>query len=145
MSGESLPSGEASADAAKAANPRKSNRRSSGGGQSGLKAGAKTGSTKAAPDPNSLAAAVAQLIALRGWARDRDQLELDELWSRVVEPEFLPWTRPQRIVKGVLQVAVKSAAMLSQLNNFHRPQLIARLQQQSPQSKIREIRFRLEP
>jgi hypothetical protein len=95
------------------------------------------------PDPQPLSAALAELIALRGFARRQAETDLQEAWAAAIGPKWASHTRPGRIIRGVLQVEVNSAALLSELSGFHGLELTQRLQESAPQLKIKGIRFRL--
>jgi hypothetical protein len=94
-------------------------------------------------DPLPLSAAIAELIALRGFARRQADTELQQAWAAAIGEKWSPHTRAGRIVKGVLQVEVTNAALLSELSAFHGTELTQRLQQSSPHLRIKGIRFRL--
>ena len=97
----------------------------------------------ASNDPRSLANALSQLIALRGWANSRGDAQLREGWEQVVPEEFRATTKPLKISRGVLQVTVKHATQLSELASFHRGNLLIQLQQRFPEWKVKEIKFKL--
>jgi len=94
-------------------------------------------------DPLPLSAAISELIAVRGFARRQAETELQRAWAAAIGENWSPQTRAGRIVKGVLQVEVKSAALLSELSAFHGPELTQRLQQIAPHLRIKGIKFRL--
>jgi hypothetical protein len=94
-------------------------------------------------DPLPLSAALAELIAVRGFARRQADGELQQAWAAAAGSEWSAATRPGRIVRGVLQVDVTSAALLGELTSFHGPELTRRMQQAVPQLRIKSIKFRL--
>lgn len=96
------------------------------------------------PAPLPLSQALAQLIALRGYARVESRSQLVEEWSRIAGPEIAPYTRPLGVNRGVLQVAVANPVLLSELNGFHKSGLLLRLQQQRPELRIKDLKFRLQ-
>jgi hypothetical protein len=96
-----------------------------------------------ARDPIPLAAALSELIAIRGFARIRSDNELEEAWKLVAGPELATQTRPQKISRGTLTVSVDNAPLLNELNSFQGPELIQRLSQQYPHLKIRTLKFKL--
>ena len=95
------------------------------------------------PDPLPLSAALAELIALRGFARRQADTELQDAWATAAGKEWAAQTRPGRIVRGVLHVDVTAAALLNELASFHGPELTRRLQQAAPHLRIKGIKFRL--
>lgn len=96
------------------------------------------------PDPLPLSKALAQLIAARGYAKVQTKRQLHEEWSRIAGPEIAAYTKPLDVNRGVLQVAVANTVMLSELNGFHKPGLLQRLQQERPELKIKDLKFRLQ-
>lgn len=95
------------------------------------------------PDPLPLSAALAELIAVRGYARRQAEDDLRAAWTAAAGPDWAAQTRPGRIVRGVLQVDVRSAALLSELVSYHGVELTRRMQQAAPQLRIKSIKFRL--
>jgi predicted nucleic acid-binding Zn ribbon protein len=95
------------------------------------------------PDPQLLSTALAELIALRGFARPRAEQELQDTWRQVAGEDWSAATKPQKITRGVLYVEVKSSALLGMLTAFHRPELTAKFQQQAPHLNVKSIKFRL--
>jgi hypothetical protein len=95
------------------------------------------------PDPQPLSAALSELIVLRGYARRQSDGELHAAWKQAAGAEWAAHTRPGRIVRGVLQVDVTSAALLGELSSFHTAELTQRLQTAVPHLRIKNIRFRL--
>src|SRR5579885_2446854 len=95
------------------------------------------------PDPQPLSAALAELIALRGFARRQAEEDLQQAWVKAAGADWATHSKAGRIVRGVLHVEVKSAALLSELTSFHGPELTKRMQQTAPHLRIKSIRFRL--
>lgn len=95
------------------------------------------------PDPLPLANALAELIAVRGYARRQADADLQAAWERATNGEWRGHTQATRVVKSVLQVTVTSAALLSELNSFHQVTLTEAIQQQAPHLRIKSIKFRL--
>lgn len=96
-----------------------------------------------AAEPQHLSEAISQLISLRGLARRRGQEQLESVWSAVAGPRLGERTRVQSFNRGVLNVSVTNAATLSELVSFHRDSLLRRLQDEHPELKIRDLKFRL--
>lgn len=94
-------------------------------------------------DPQSLAQALAELIALRGYARSQAEASLDRAWQEAVGPEWSGRTRPVKVTRGVLYVDVQSAALRNELTQFHARTLTTRFQELAPQCKVKSIKFRL--
>lgn len=93
-------------------------------------------------DPSLLSSALTELIALRGFARSRADLDLQEAWKTAAGEEWSHGTQPVRISRGVLTVEVRSSALLSELVAFHSPELTRKIQQQAPHLKVKSIKFK---
>lgn len=94
-------------------------------------------------DPQLLSQAIAELIALRGFARSQAERELEESWQTAAGDDWAKVTRPQRISRGVLYVDVRSAAALGELAAFHGPEITQKMQKLVPHLRIKSIKFRL--
>lgn len=94
-------------------------------------------------DPQPLSVALAELIALRGFARVGSDDELRMAWKRVAGEELATQTRPLQLTRGVLTIAVSSAPLLNELVSFSSPDLLARLKQQVPHLNVKSLKFRL--
>ena len=94
-------------------------------------------------DPQPLSVALAELIALRGFARVHSDDELRTAWKRVAGDELAAHARPLQIARGVLTIAVSSAPLLNELAAFQSADLLTRLKQMVPHLKIKSLKFRL--
>ncbi len=94
-------------------------------------------------DPQLLSNAIAELIALRGFARSRAESELESTWKSVAGEAWSATTRPLKIARGVLYVEVLAAAVLGELAAFHGPELTKAMQSRAPHLRIKSIKFRL--
>jgi hypothetical protein len=95
-------------------------------------------------DPQPLSRAISDLVALRGWARVRGDSQMQEAWNEVAGPAVASRTRARLIKRGVLQVGVGNAPLLSELVSFHRGQLVERLAERNPELRIKDIKFQLD-
>lgn len=95
------------------------------------------------PDPLPLANALAELIAVRGYARRQADVELQEAWVKATSGEWPGQTRALKVVRGVLQVSVQSPALLGELVSFHQGPLTKAMQAYAPHLRIKSIKFRL--
>ena len=95
-------------------------------------------------DPQHISRALSELIALRGYARRRASVQLQDVWAEAAGAAIAGSTRAQLINRGVLQVAVANAALLSELAGFHRSSLLKCLQKQHPELRIKDLKFRLD-
>lgn len=94
--------------------------------------------------PQPLAAALSDLISLRGWARSGGDSQLAEAWSSVAGEAAARQTRVQKVSRGVLHVAVSNAPLLSELASFHKADLLERFKSDYPELKIKDLKFRLQ-
>jgi hypothetical protein len=94
-------------------------------------------------EPQPLSIALAELIALRGFARVHSDDELRSAWKRVAGDELAAQARPLQLTRGVLTIAVSSAPLVNELASFQSADLLARLQQVVPHLKIKSLKFRL--
>ncbi len=84
---------------------------------------------------------------LKGVYPAPDQLEAAKVfawWSRSVPPRILEHARPVRLARGVLTVHVSSSVWANELH-YLTDDLLARLRQASPTSRIEKIRFQVGP
>lgn len=94
-------------------------------------------------EPQPLSVALAELIALRGFARVRSDDALRSAWTQAAGPELANQARPLQIARGVLTIAVSSAPLLNELASFQSADLLARLQKLAPQLNVKSLKFRL--
>jgi len=94
-------------------------------------------------DPQPLSRALAELIALRGFARVRADDELQSAWKRVAGDELAGQTRALQVARGVLSIAVTSAPLLNELVSFRSAELLQQMQQRFPHLKVKNLKFRL--
>lgn len=84
---------------------------------------------------------------LKGVYPAPDQLEAAKAfawWSRSVPPRILEHARPVRISRGVLIVHVSSSVWANELH-YLSDDLLARLREAAPTSRIEKIRFQVGP
>ena len=93
--------------------------------------------------PRHLSNVLSELIALRGFARQDGDEQLQEDWKQVAGDQFAKSTKVLGLRRGVLQIAVANAPLLSQLVSFHKQTLLARLQKDHPEYRIENVQFRL--
>jgi predicted nucleic acid-binding Zn ribbon protein len=92
--------------------------------------------------PRQIGDVLAQLIARRGYARQQSTAALESAWQEAAGGEFAAVTRAGLLRRGTLEVLV-SNNLLAQELGFQKDELIARLQQLSPEAKINKLRFRV--
>lgn len=85
---------------------------------------------------------IGQMMARQGYAQNRSNDELNEAWEVAVGPTKVKHTKAGRISRGILEVHVASSAAMNRLS-FEKQKLLSTMQQQLPQNKIKDIRFKL--
>ncbi|HTQ40444.1 MAG TPA: DUF721 domain-containing protein [Pirellulales bacterium] len=92
--------------------------------------------------PKQIGDVLAQLIARRGYAREQSTAALEAAWREAAGGQFAAVTRAGIVRRGTLEVIV-SNNLLAQELGFREDELIGRLRQLSPETKIIKIRFRV--
>ena len=98
---------------------------------------------KSRSDPQHLSRAVSELIALRGLARQQGDEQLRIIWKELAGDKIASQTKVLGLRRGILQIGVISSVLLSELASFHKPSLLARLQEDHGHLQIRDLKFRL--
>ena len=83
-----------------------------------------------------------QVMAHRGIAQQQATNELSETWSQIVGVSFAGHTRLGSLKRGVLEIYVANS-MISQQLSFRKQKILQQLQEQLPNNKIRDLRFRI--
>lgn len=96
------------------------------------------------PGPLHLSKALAELIALRGLARPQGDAQLQMAWDQAAGSEIAPHTRVGELNRGTLQIQVANAALLAELNGFHKTTILKTLQQTRPELRVKSLKFRLQ-
>lgn len=75
--------------------------------------------------------------------REKKLRGVEKLWREVAAPELLAHTRAERFYKGTLMVVCDSSALLSELANFHREELLAKLREACTTRFIAQLEFKI--
>lgn len=94
-----------------------------------------------AQGPDPLSSALSELISARGLARARGESQLADAWRQAAGEACSQRTRPLGLRRGVLQVAVDSAPLRSELQSFRRAELLHALQEAAPHLNVRDLKF----
>ena len=97
----------------------------------------------AASEPQHVSRALSDLIALRGFARVRGDAQLSALWNEVAGTVIGDQTKVLGIRRGVLNVGVSNAPLLSELASFHMTSLLESIQNRRPDLQIKRLKFRM--
>lgn len=94
--------------------------------------------------PRPLAESLSEIVAFRGLVRSEGDHQLATIWASVAGERIAQSTRVIAIKRGVLNIGVRSAPLLSELASFQKTQLLETLQEQHPDLKIRDLKFVLQ-
>jgi hypothetical protein len=92
--------------------------------------------------PKKIADVVAQLITQRGYGRIGTDELLTAAWQKAAGEAFAKFSRPGRVRRGQLEVWVGNSTMMQELG-FEKGRILATLQRELPDAKIRDLRFRV--
>ncbi len=92
--------------------------------------------------PKPIGDILAQLMARRGYARELSAAECTTAWRTAVGEKMGRFTRAGAIRRGVLEVLVANSALMQELT-FQKADLLAKLQANLPDEKIKNLRFRV--
>jgi len=98
---------------------------------------------QAARGPQRLGDVLSELVALKGLAHTGAAEQLQEAWQQVAGQTIAEATRVVGKRNRLLEVEVVSAAMLYELDSFHKNSLLQALQSHQPPVDVNGIRFRL--
>ena len=91
--------------------------------------------------PEMLKEVLGRLFAARGWGRQQERLQLEEAWAAAAG-RHARQTQVSVLRRGVLEVVVGNAALMQELNSFHKRRLLEELRQRLPRLTIHDLRFR---
>ena len=92
--------------------------------------------------PENLADILGRLFTSRGWGRKNDRLRLESAWATAAGAELLKDTQVLGIKRGVLEVAVRNAVLMSELTQFHKRGLLTKLRTTMPGVTLTDLKFR---
>ncbi|MCE9568235.1 MAG: DUF721 domain-containing protein [Planctomycetes bacterium] len=92
--------------------------------------------------PENIADILGRLFMSRGWGRKNDRMRLESAWADAAGPELMKSTRVLGLKRGVLEVDVRNAVMLSELTQFHKRGLLAKLRKVLVGVTLTDIKFR---
>ena len=97
---------------------------------------------RAARGPQRLGDALSELVALKGLAQSGAAEQLSRAWQEVAGERIATETRVVAVKNRSLEIEVASAALMYELDSFHKPGLLETLQQQRG-LEINRLKFRL--
>lgn len=92
--------------------------------------------------PENIADILGKLFTSKGWGRKNDRLRLETAWAGVAGAELLKDTQVLGMKRGVLEVAVRNAVLMSELAQFHKRGLLAKLRAAMPGVTLTDLKFR---
>lgn len=92
--------------------------------------------------PENLADILGRLFTSRGWGRKNDRLRLESAWASAAGAELLKDTVVLGLRRGVLEVAVRNAVLMSELAQFHKRGLLTKLRAAMPGVTLTDLKFR---
>jgi predicted nucleic acid-binding Zn ribbon protein len=92
--------------------------------------------------PENLADILGRLFTSRGWGRKNDRLRLESAWATAAGAELLKDTQVLSIRRGVMEVAVRNAVLMSELTQFHKRGLLTKLRAAMPGVTLTDLKFR---
>ena len=92
--------------------------------------------------PKKAADLINLLLARKGYGQRQAKQELQTTWSKAAGQRWQQKTMVGNIKRGVLEIIVENSAALQQLN-FKKRKLLLEMQNQLPQNKIQDIKFKV--
>lgn len=92
--------------------------------------------------PEKIADVLGRLFTSRGWGRKNDRMRLESAWAGVAGPEIVKDARVLGLKRGVMEIEVKNAVLMSELTQFHKRGLLAQLRKALPGVTLTDLKFR---
>ena len=92
--------------------------------------------------PKKIGDVVAQLITQRGYGRLGTDEQLSTAWQKSAGEPLAKFSRAGKIRRGTLEVWVANSTMMQEFG-FEKARILAALQTELPDAKIRDLRFKL--
>jgi predicted nucleic acid-binding Zn ribbon protein len=92
--------------------------------------------------PKKIADVLAQLITVRGYGRIQAGADLSAAWQAAAGEALGRFTRVGQLRRGQLEVTVANSTIMQELT-FQKQQILATLQRDLAEAKIRGLRFRV--
>jgi hypothetical protein len=92
--------------------------------------------------PEKLADVLGRLFAARGWGRKNDRLRLESAWAEAAGEDWQKSTRVLGLRRGVLEIEVRNAVLMSELVQYHKRGLLAKLRQVLAGVTVTDLKFR---
>lgn len=93
--------------------------------------------------PQPIAEVLARLMARRGYGHIQTAHDWSEVWKDLAG-NLATHSRVGKFSRGVLDIVVRNSAMMQELT-FRKKALLQGLQQQRPDARLKDLRFRVGP
>ncbi len=93
--------------------------------------------------PENISEILGRLFTSRGWGRKNDRTRLEAAWAEAAGEAVLKNTRVLGMKRSVLEIEVRNAVVLSELAQFHKRGLIAKLRKSLPGVTLTDLKFRV--
>jgi len=94
--------------------------------------------------PRKIADVLSEIMARRGYARERSSLDLAEAWREAAGELIAQHSRVGLIRQGRLEITVTHSAIVQELT-FQKAAILAQLHSLLPRENIADLRFRVGP
>lgn len=91
----------------------------------------------------SIRSVMRRLMSQRDYAAIQATASLQDVWSAIVGQPLANATRPGKLSRGTLHVAVSNSGAIQELH-FRKRDILSALRAQLPESKIEDLKFRVE-
>jgi predicted nucleic acid-binding Zn ribbon protein len=90
--------------------------------------------------PKKISDVIAQLITARGYGRIGTDEQLVATWQKAAGETLAKFSRVGKLRRGQLEVWVANSTMMQEFG-FEKARILAALQRELPDAKIRDLRF----
>jgi predicted nucleic acid-binding Zn ribbon protein len=94
------------------------------------------------PAPKKIGAALSNLMARKGYGRVLAVSALSDAWQAAAGERLGNHSRPGNVTRGVLEVVVRSSAVLQELT-FAKTRILKQLLASCASEKIRDVKFKV--
>jgi predicted nucleic acid-binding Zn ribbon protein len=92
--------------------------------------------------PKKISEVLAQVVTVRGYARIQTAANFAAAWQSAVGPALAKYAQAGRLRRGVLEITVSNSMTIQELT-FQKQTILAKLQTELPDARIRDLRFRV--
>lgn len=82
------------------------------------------------------------ILAKYGYADINTRRELEQAWAKTADEKIKKYTQLGGLKRGVLEVLVKHATVLQELEGFHKEELTRQMQKYLPPGMVKQLKFR---